>query len=131
MSEDWAAIAAEVADAIRSVGSTDDGYPAAIRREVVTGGSSFNPTTTPTYTTVHCIERNERVRSADGSYVDMSRRTLTVTAEPDFEPTKSDTVAVGITEEEADETSDWRVITEVRPLSPAGTAVLYELDLSA
>lgn len=131
MSEDWASVAAEVAEAIRSVGETDDGYPAAIRREIVTGGTSFDPVTTPTYTTVHVIESNERVRSADGSYVDMSRRTLTVTAVPGFEPQKSDTVAVGITETEATESSDWRTITEVRPLSPAGTALLYELDLMA
>jgi len=129
--EDWASVAAEVAEAIRSVGETDDGYPAAIRREIVTGGTSFDPVTTPTYTTVHVIESNERVRSADGSYVDMSRRTLTVTAVPGFEPQKSDTVAVGITETEATESSDWRTITEVRPLSPAGTALLYELDLMA
>lgn len=131
MSEDWQSIAAEVAEAIRSVGDTDDGYPAAIRREGATGGTSFNPTTTPSYTTVHVVESNEKVRSADGSYVEKSRRTLTVTAVPGFEPTKSDKVAVGITADDAGESSDWRTITEVRPLSPAGTAVLYELDLMA
>ena len=129
--EDWAAIAAEVDEAIKSVASTDAGYPATIRSQSSTGGDPWDPVTTSTYTTVRVIEENRRVRSADGTYVDMIKRTLTMAATPGFTPKKSDDVALGITASEATDDSKWLVITEVRALAPAGVAVLYELDLSA
>ena len=128
--EDWAAIAAEVDEAIKSVASTDEGYPATIRSQSSTGGDPWDPVTTSTYTTVRVIEENRRVRSADGTYVDMVKRTLTTASKPGFVPKKSDEIAVGITASEASDSSDWLVITEVRALAPAGVAVLYEIELS-
>ena len=76
------------------------------------------------------IEENKRVRSVDGTYVDISKRTLTMAA-TGFVPQKADDVAVGITASQASDSSEWVVITEVRTLAPAGVAVLYELELSA
>ena len=128
--EDWAATAAEVDEAIKSVASTDEGYPATIRSQSSTGGDPWEPTTTSAYTTIRVIEENRRVRSADGSYVDMTKRTLTTASKPGFVPKKSDDIAVGITASEASDNSDWLVITEVRALAPAGVAVLYEIELS-
>jgi len=128
--ENWTAIAAEVDEAIKSVASTDAGYPATIRRQSSTGGDPWEPTTTSAYTTIRVIEENRRVRSADGSYVDMTKRTLTTASKPGFVPKKSDEIAVGITESEATADSKWLVITEVRALAPAGVAVLYEIELS-
>ena len=128
--ENWTAIAAEVDEAIKSVASTDAGYPATIRRQSSTGGDPWEPTTTSAYTTIRVIEENRRVRSADGTYVDMVKRTLTMAATPGFTPQKADDVAVGITASEASDSSDWLVITEVRALAPAGVAVLYEIELS-
>ena len=128
--ENWTAIAAEVDEAIKSVASTDAGYPATIRRQSSSGGDPWEPTTTSAYTTIRVIEENRRVRSADGSYVDMVKRTLTMAATPGFTPQRSDDVALGITASEATADSKWLVITEVRALAPAGVAVLYELELS-
>ena len=128
--ENWESIAAEVDEAIKSVASTDAGYPATIRRQSSTGGDPWEPTTTSAYTTIRVIEENRRVRSADGSYVDMTKRTLTTASKGGFVPKKSDEIAMGITDSEASDNSDWLVITEVRALSPAGVAVLYEIDLS-
>jgi len=131
MSVNWLEVSAEVDEAIKSVASTDAGYPATIRRQSSTGGDPWEPTTTSAYTTIRVIEENRRVRSADGSYVDITKRTLTTASKPGFVPKKSDDIAVGITDSEASSTSDWLVITEVRALAPAGVAVLYEIELSA
>ena len=128
--ENWTAIAAEVDEAIKSVASTDAGYPATIRRQSSTGGDPWEPTTSTAYTAIRVIEENRRVRSADGSYVDMVKRTLTMAATPGFTPQRSDDVALGITASEATADSKWLVITEVRALAPAGVAVLYEIELS-
>ena len=130
MSVNWLEISAEVNEAIKSVASTDAGFPATIRRKDGTGGDPWNPTTSSTYTTVRVLEENKRVRSVDGTYVDISKRTLTMAA-TGFVPQKADDVAVGITASQASDESDWVVITEVRTLAPAGVAVLYELELSA
>jgi hypothetical protein len=129
--EDWAAIAAEVDEAIKSVGSTDAGYPASIRREVITGGVPWDPdsgTLTPEYAVVRVIQQNNRVRAEDGSYVASTRRTLTFAA-TGFAPKKSDTIAPGV--DAPDESSPWQPIIEVRPLSPAGADVLYELEIKS
>ena len=132
MSEDWNAIAAEVDEAIRSVGSTDAGYAATLRRLSVTGGSPFDPgsgTETITYTTLRVIESNIRERDRDGTLVGTKRRTLTVGTGAGIVPTKADKIAVGITADEVSESSAWEEIAEVYPLSPAGVDVLYEIDL--
>ena len=128
--EDWAAIVAEVDEAIKSVASTDEGYPATIRSQSSTGGDPWEPTTSTAYTTIRVIEEDRRVKSADGTYVDMTKRTLTTASKAGFVPKKSDDIAVGITASEASDNSDWLVITEVRALAPAGVAVLYEIELS-
>ena len=130
MTVNWLEISAEVNEAIKSVASTDEGFPATIRRKADNGGDPWNPTTSSTYTTVRVLEENKRVRSVDGTYVDISKRTLTMAA-TGFVPQKADDVAVGITASQATDSSDWVVITEVRTLAPAGVAVLYELELSA
>lgn len=132
MAEDWNAIAAEVDQAIRSVGdiSQPDGFPATLRRAGEPSGSPYDPTPgTPTYTTLRVLDRNEAVRDAAGTLVGETRRTLTVGTDAGVVPSKADKIAVGITAEEATEGSAWHEIAEVRPLAPAGVAVLYEIDL--
>lgn len=131
MSINWAEIAAEVNAAIKSVASTDEGYPATIRQQSGSGGDPWNPVTSHSYTTVSILEDNRRVMAADGTYVEIINRTLTMAATPGFAPKKADDVAVGITRSQATSGSDWISITKVRTLAPAGVAVLYELDLSA
>ncbi len=71
----------------------------------------------------------QEIRDQSGSLIGQTRHTLTVTADPDAVPLKSHTVAIGITAEQADESSAWIEVVEIRPLAPAGVAVLYEIDV--
>jgi hypothetical protein len=130
--EDWNAIAAEVADAIRSVGdvSQPGGYPLTLRIPGENTGPSYDPQEgTPTYKTLHCIEGFQEIRDQSGTLIGQTRHTLTVTADPNAVPLKSYMIALGITAEQASEASQWVAIDEVRPVAPAGIAVLYEIDL--
>lgn len=136
MAEDWAQVAAEVDAAIKSVGQTDAGYPATLRREVTTGGNPYDPSageTTITYTTLTVIETNIRERDRDGTLIGTKRRTLTVGTGAGVVPTKADQIIVGqaltFVDEATDATFAWEEIAEVLPLSPAGVDLLYEIDL--
>jgi hypothetical protein len=114
--EDWRVIAAEVSDAIRSVSdvSQPNGYPVTLRIPGTVSGPEWDPVVSPpTY----------------GTLIGQTRHTLTVTADPDVVPLKSHTVAIGIAAEDASEGSAWLELLEVRPLAPAGVAVLYDIDL--
>ena len=133
--EDWSSIAAEVADAIRSVSdvSQPNGYPVTLRIPgAVSPDRPWDPEPgAPTYRTLHAVEGFQEIRDASGTLIGQTRHTLTVTADPDVVPMKSHQVAIGVTADDATEASSWVEIIEVRPLAPAGVAVLYEIDLSA
>lgn len=132
MAEDWTAIAAEVDAAIRSIGdvSQPDGYPLTLRIPRATSGPPYDPVEEPpTYKTLHCVEGYQEIRDQSGTLIGQTKHTLTVTAKAEAVPLKSYRVALGITAEEASEASRWVEITEVRPLAPAGVAVLYDIDL--
>lgn len=136
MAEDWNSIAAEVDDAIKSVGSTDDGYAATLRKVSTSGGSVYDPaagTSTPGYTTLRVIESETRERDRQENLVGTKRRTLTVAAVYGVVPQKADKIALGMTKTEVeaagDAATEWQEIDEVYPLSPAGVAVLYKIDL--
>lgn len=132
MAEDWSSIAAEVTEAIRSVSdvSQPNGYPVTLRIPGTQTGPDYDPVIgPPTYKTLYAVEGFQEIRDASGTLIGQTRHTLTVTADPDAVPLKSYRVALGITAEEASEASQWVEILEVRPLSPAGVAVLYEIDL--
>lgn len=130
--EDWNAIAAEVAEGIRSVSdvSQPNGYPVTLRIPGEATGPEWDPQPgMPVYRTLYAVEGFQEVRDASGTLIGQTRHTLTVTADPDAVPMKSHQVAIGVKAQDATETSAWVEIAEVRPLSPAGVAVLYELDL--
>lgn len=130
--EDWRAIAAEVDEAIRSVGdvSQPDGYPVTLRIPGVITGPPYDPVEgPPSYKTLHCVEGYQEIRDQSGTLIGQTKHTLTVTAKADAVPLKSYRVALGVTAEEASEASAWVEIAEVRPLAPAGVAVLYDIDL--
>lgn len=133
MSEDWASVAAEVADAIKDVASTDEGYPATIRQIATTGGNAWDPdsgTSTPTNTTLRVVEFEIRERDRDGSAVGVKRRTLMVGTEAGVVPAKGDTIAPGVAKGDVTSSTQFYEIVEVYPLAPAGTALLYEIDLA-
>jgi hypothetical protein len=130
--EDWRAIAAEVDEAIRSIGdvSQADGYPVTLRIPGAITGPPYDPVEEPpTYKTLHCVEGYQEIRDQSGTLIGQTKHMLTVTADPDAVPLKSYKVALGITAEEASESSAWVELLNVKPLSPAGVPVLYELDL--
>lgn len=132
--EDWRAIAAEVDAAIRSVSdvSQPNGYPVTLRIPGEATGDPWDPQPgVTTYKTLYAVEGFQEIRDASGTLIGQTRHTLTVTADPDAVPMKSHQVAIGVAAEDADEDSPWVEVVEVRPLAPAGVAVLYEIDLSA
>lgn len=129
--EDWNTIAAEVEDAIRSIAdiSQPDGYPVTLRIPTVTGPEYDPVEGAPVYKTLYCVEGYQEIRDQSGTLIGMTKHTLTVTANADAVPLKSYRVALGVTAEQADESSEWVEIENVKPLAPAGIVLLYDLDL--
>jgi hypothetical protein len=137
VAENWSGIAAEVDEALRSIAdvSQPGGYPVTLRKVTVTGGNPFDPTsgtTTIVYHTLYAVEDNREVRDINGTLIGETRRTLMVNATR-VTPTDDDRVFVGealqFQDGATDENIAWVEIAAVRPLAPAGVAVLYEIDL--
>lgn len=136
MAKDWGKIAGKVERAIKKVADTSqpDGYPATIRREVpgaVDPDEPFIPgEPTITYTTVRVVVFDKELRDVNGTLIGMTKRTITISGAAGIAPTDDDTIAEGIEAADASESSAWQEIVAVRPLAPAGIAVLYELELA-
>jgi hypothetical protein len=129
MAEDWHGIAAEVDAALKSVGLTDEGYIATLAIPGEAAGSSYDPVFgPPTFAELAVIEDTHRLRDINGTLINQTRRTLTVSA-TGIVPLKGYTVAVGVAVADIALDTVWTAIEEVRPLAPAGIAVLYEIDL--
>lgn len=134
MPEDWNAIAAEVDAALKSVADVRQagGYPATLRHPPA--GTPTNPWDppggSPTFATVYVVEGVREIRDAAGTTVLQTLRTLMVSAVGAV-PSKGQQIAVGVAEDHVSSNTVWNEIADVRPLSPAGIAVLYEVDLAA
>jgi hypothetical protein len=116
MPENWPAIAAEVADAIASVGFTAELH----EPEPGIGGTDADPN--EMFQTVHfvtVIDDNIRVRDASG-LVTGTKRVLTIGATGVI-PVKGWHVVIGCTKHR---------IAAVTSLAPGGTAVLYDVELA-
>ncbi|MCF6371053.1 hypothetical protein [Rhizobium halophilum] len=136
MSEDWNAIAAEVDAAIRSVSDVSQpyGYPVTLRMPGALTGPDWDPNIgPPTYRTLYAVEGFQEIRDPWGTLIGQTRHTLTVTADPEAVPMKNHQVLIGqaaaYVDEAADQGLPWVEIEDVKPLAPAGIAVLYELTL--
>lgn len=81
------------------------------------------------YAELHGIDTPTVIRDRDGTVVAV-KRTLTVNATGAV-PQKGQRVAVGITTAQAATHTDWLRIMEVKPFSPAGVPLLYELEVEA
>ena len=90
-------------------------------RQVTNSGDSWAPTQTATDTTIIVVDLNERMRDSSGTLEGQTRRTLLVSTSAGVEPGKGDKVLIGGKEHE---------VSEVRPLAPGGTVILYEVDLA-
>lgn len=140
MAEDWTGVAAEVETAIRSIGDTSqpDGYPATIRRVVPGTPDPDEPwipvVDTITYTTVRVVVFDKELRDINGTLIGQTKRTITISGAAGIAPTDDDTIAEGVAltfvDEADDATHPWQEIIAVRPLAPAGIAVLYDLELA-
>jgi hypothetical protein len=137
MPENWTGIAAEIDEVLRSIAdvSQPGGYPVTLRKVTITGGNPFDPTsgtTTIVYHTLYAVEDVREIRDLNGTLITETRRTLMVNA-TGVAPTDDDRVFVGEALVYQDEATDgavaWVEIAAVRPLAPAGIAVLYEIDL--
>ena len=132
MAEDWSAIAAEVEGALRDIGdvSQPTGFPVTLRRFVALAGYDPDAQGTPAYTTFVALDDLREMRDQNGTLIGQSQRTLTVNATAGVEPLQGDAVAIGVTADTAAADGRWFEVTAVRPLAPAGIAVLYELDVA-
>lgn len=136
MPEDWSSITAEVEGALRSIADVSQlgGYPATLEIPPAGGpGLPWEPHQgAATYATVYCMEGYREIRDVGGTTIVEVRKTLLVSA-TGTEPAKGQRIVVGINAEQVDFTDQpaWHEIIEVRPLSPAGVTVLYELDLGS
>jgi hypothetical protein len=141
MPEDWSSIAAEVQDALASIGdvSQPNGYPATIRR-VVPGTPDPSTPWIPsdpviTYTPVIALQSDKELRDINGTLIGMTKRTVTISGAAGIAPTDDDTILLGQALDYVDAETDaglaWGEIMAVRPLAPAGVAVLYEIDLAS
>lgn len=131
--EDWHSIAAEVDAALKSVAdiSQASGYPSTLRLPPA-GAHALGeaPSGSPSYSTVFVVEGVREIKDAAGMTVLQTMRTLLIGATGAV-PTKGQAIAVGIAEAQVTNDTLWNEIAEVRPISPAGIAVLYEVDLVA
>lgn len=138
MAEDWNAVAAEVEDALRSIGdiSEPDGHPAVIRQQT---GEQVNPwddpAGTPTYHEVRVLISDQELRDINGTLIGQTKRTVTISGAAGVVPHDDDTIVLGMTEAQVVAAGDagvaWKVIETVKPLAPAGVALLYEVMLVA
>ncbi len=133
MAEHWNKIAAEVDAALRSVAdiSQPNGFPATLR--IPAGGAPTNPWDPPggdvTYAELVVIQDTREVRDAAGTLIGQTIRTLTCSA-TGVEPHDDYGIAVGVHMADVTDDTTFEDIMAVRPLVPAGVAVLYEVDIS-
>ena len=139
MAEDWNAVAAEVEQALRSIGdiSEPNGHPAVIRK--AGSGEPENPWDppggTPTYHQVVVLISDQELRDINGTLIGQTKRTVTISGAAGVVPSDDDRIVLGMTEAQVTDAGDanvaWQEIENVKPLAPAGVAVLYEVMLVA
>lgn len=126
-------IAAEIHAALIEAGeAVGDGELICTLEKPGTGGpttpwDATSPTTPDRYN-VTAMEDNQRIRDMSGTLTGETLRTLTISAVGAV-PEKDDRLAVGVASGDITADTVWSEIIEVRPLAPAGEALLYECDL--
>jgi len=99
------------------------GQTVTLRKAGATTGDAWAPVPgTPSDTDIIVADFEERRRDEDGRLTGEAMRTLYVSTSTGVAPEPNDQVQIG---------GEWHVILAVRPLRPAGTALLYEADLAA
>ena len=134
-----AEIAAEVAAALAEAGEAVGTGPliCTIRRANPAPDEPQNPQDEPSVGdgnppmlfAVTGIESVQDVRDMSGMLVGVKKRTLTIDA-TGVAPLKSDVIAIGVAPASVTAQTMFEEILAVSPLSPGGTALLYELSLA-
>jgi hypothetical protein len=137
--EDWNAVAAEVEAALASIGDTSEpnGHPAVIRKVVpgvVDPDEPWVPVTDSiTYHQVVVLISDTELRDINGTLIGQTKRTVTISGAAGVIPHDDDRIVLGMTSAQVVAAGDtnvaWKEIDTVKPLSPAGVAVLYDLTL--
>lgn len=104
------------------------GQDAALR-QVTNAGPDWAPTQTPAYTTIKAADVRNSRSFAGGSLV-MAENTDILTSPPaSVVIAPGDKIALGLTADDADENSDWMVVSDTGPFAPDGTVIYYALVL--
>lgn len=114
MAENWSAIAAEIAEAIASVG-----FAATISQPGAETGPDYDPTSTTTETPITVIDDQIRRRDAGGAVTE-TVRVLTMSAA--VVPVKGQIVTVR---------GEELRIGKVMPLAPGGVDLLFDCEVEA
>lgn len=129
-------IAAEIAAALAEAGAAvgTGPYICTIRREGDGGPQTPSevgvvPEAVPQLFPVTAIESVQDLRDMSGTLIGVKKRTLTINA-TGVAPLNSDTIAVGVAPDAITSQTVFEEILAVTPLSPGGTALLYELSLA-
>ena len=73
------------------------------------------------------------LRDINGTLIGMAKRTVTISGAAGVVPHDDDRIVLGMTSAQVTTAGDanvaWRDLVSVKPLAPAGIAVLYELTL--
>lgn len=133
MAEDWNSIAAEVDQALRSVGdiSQPNGFPATLR--IPAGAPPAQPWDPPTgdvtYAELVVVQDTREMKDVNGTLIGQTVRTLMCNA-TGVVPHDDWMIAVGIGVSDVTDATVFEEILAVRALAPSGIAVLYEIDLA-
>lgn len=138
MAEDWSSIAVEVESALQSIADVNEPekQSATIRKDGA--GAPANPWDppggTPTYHQVIVMVSDKELRDINGTLIGQTKRTITISGAAGVVPSDDDKIILGQALDYVDAETDaglaWEEIMAVRPLAPAGVAVLYEIDLA-
>lgn len=118
--------------AIRRTGNASGVFVCTLRKQSTSGPQTpwdVISEGAPSDSDIRALDFDEQVRDA-GGLIATNRRKLIVSA-TGAEPEKSDRIAVGVASADVDGNTVWHEVTEVRPLSPAGVDLLYEVYLAA
>lgn len=99
------------------------GFEVILEKPGEDGGDPWNPGPgEPTQHPITVVQQFERLRDRDGTLIGQTVLTLLVSTAGGIIPAKSDRVQIkGV----------WREVLEVRPISPGGVDLMFELDCVA
>ena len=122
MSEDWTAIAAEVKAGLASVGDVSHGaagFQVALHKPGSPGANPWDPPTDGADYLLTAVEYPVDIKNRDGTLIQNDDVFLMLEA-TSVVPALEDTITVG---------DDLFHVVNVKPLKPAGIAVLYDVQL--